>query len=512
MIKVVIFLKLYLAMLKKSIFFIIPFLTLFCSCEKNVESIDSIEDFIENLDGNVDNQFKDFSTPIQSWSAVNLRSYKSTLVRSSPDPNGCVTLSHSQSRTFDKLAVLNPNSEMMYIGSLLDGASMQNGDYTPFFLSPSYVRKPVTFSVSLQGSNGVVKKTIEPSLSNFRVSMQQILNADIVGEQPANFTFEIKQARSKSEIQMNIGVNLSFGSIFSSFANFNESTVSTKKYYLLKIYQKFFSADIDIPQNGDLFNKPMDFNGSLAPLYVSSIDYGRSAYFLLESSYDSVSVHKSLNTTFSYWKVGAGFNISGEDKQVLDELKISGTVIGGSSSDAATTIQGVEGFKNYVIKGGSLSGNSRGEIIAYRLRSAQNNSVFRTVIQGNYQTKECPQMIPNGVFVQNVTNGQVSVMFDGRLRHIQRHETLRGLFDLKIPQDLRNFTAEQLTNVPLGVGLGPDNGLIRTRNNNMIYFREGTSLRHVASSDVFQKYKFRVATIKDVPSIPAGHRVGAPLF
>lgn len=374
-------------MLKKNFLFISSFLLLFSACNKDLALIEGEQTSIDNSE----NEFRRYQEPKQK-----LKSEEQTVPFVSgtqSGASGCTVEKRTQSATFDKLALLDPTSEIMYIGSLLDGESIQEGAYTPFFLPPTHQMKPVTFSVSIQGSIGDIAKTITPTLSNFRVAMQDITNATINGEQPANFTFELVQARSKSEIEMSVGANLKFGSIFNSFANFKESTVATKNYYLLKMFQKFFSADIDIPADGNLFNKPTDFQGPIAPVYISSIDYGRSAYLLLESSYDSASVHKSLSASFSYWKIGGGAELSQDQKKVMEDLRISGTVIGGSSNEAVKTINGIEGFKDYVINSGNLTADSRGEIIAYRLRNAKNHGIYKTMINGDYYLRDCSSML-----------------------------------------------------------------------------------------------------------------------
>ncbi|MGY0039804.1 thiol-activated cytolysin family protein [Pedobacter sp. NJ-S-72] len=333
------------------------------------------------------NQFKDLKTPETSKSAESDKK-KSGLTRM--DATGdCAPVLHTQSTEFDKLSVLDPSTDIMYVGSLMDGASIQNGTYKPLFLPSDYVRKPITYSVSIQGSNSPIIKTINPDLASFRNSMQEVMNSYIVGQQPANFTFELVHARSRREIEMKIGANLKIGSFFSSVANYNESSTSTRSYYLLKIYQKFFSADINIPADGNLFNKPANFDGTVAPVYISTIDYGRSAYLLMESSFDSTRVQKALEASFAFWKIGGGASVSEEHKEVMDNMTISGTIVGGSSTDAAKTINGVQAFHDYVVNSGNLGPDSRGEIIAYKLRNAKDHGIYKTLINGDYYSSDC---------------------------------------------------------------------------------------------------------------------------
>ncbi|QNK61957.1 thiol-activated cytolysin family protein [Pedobacter sp. PAMC26386] len=375
----------------KKLFPLLLSLTLLINaCKKEVKSPTSITD---QLITNEANQFKDLKIPETAKSNTINRKKTSMMSANGTVSQGCVPVLHSQSAQFDKLNVLDPTTDIMYIGSLMDGESIQNGTYKPLFLPSDYVRKPVTYSVSIQGSNGPISKTISPDLASFRNSMQEIMSTNIVGQQPANFTFELEQARSKKEIEMKIKANLKFSTFFSSVGNYDESQTSTRNFYLLKIYQKFFSADISIPSDGNLFNKPANFQGAVAPVYISTIDYGRSAYLLIESSFDSTRVYKSLEASFGFWKIGGGTTITQEQKEVMDNMKISGTVIGGSSTDAAKTIGGMQAFHDYLINSANMGPDSRGEVIAYKLRNAKDHALYVTLINGDYYTSDCSSQL-----------------------------------------------------------------------------------------------------------------------
>lgn len=361
-------------------------LVVFGGCKKSLDDVSTNQVVITNEL----NQFKDLSSP--SISKFTFGDVKSPKLRSTAanEDSGCITTLHTQSNQFDKLSVLDPTSDIMYVGSLFDGNTIQTGEYKPIFFTGDYIRKPITVSVSLQGSSGSVVKTIIPTLSAYRTAMQEMTNAEINGEQPAATTFEVRQVRSKRELVMHIGASLNVNSgTFESTFNFDENSVKTKNYYLLKIYQKFYSAEIDIPTDGNLFNKPANYQSDVAPVYISSIDYGRSAYMLIESSYDSSVVKSALTASFKAWVVSGSANLTKDVTDVTDEMTISGTAIGGSSSLSAKMIIGLEGFHDYATKSGSLTSESRGAIIAYKLRNANDHGVYKTMINGDYYVRDC---------------------------------------------------------------------------------------------------------------------------
>ena len=365
---------------------LIAMLVAFGGCKKSIEEVSMGQEEITNEL----NQFKDLSSP--STSKFTFGDVKSPKLRSmaANDDSGCIITLHTQSNQFDKLSVLDPTSDIMYVGSLFDGNTIQTGEYRPIFFTDDYVRKPVTVSVSLQGSAGSVVKEITPTLSAYRAAMQEMTNADINGEQPAATTFEVRQVRSKRELVMHIGASLNVNSgTFESTFNFDENSVKTKNYYLLKIYQKFYSAEINIPTDGNLFNKPANYQSDVAPVYISSIDYGRSAYMLIESSYDSSKVKTALTASFKAWMVSGSANLTKDVTDVTAEMTISGTAIGGSSSLSAKMITGLEGFHDYATKSGNLTSESRGAIIAYKLRNAKDHGIYKTMINGDYYVRDC---------------------------------------------------------------------------------------------------------------------------
>ena len=150
----------------------------------------------------------------------------------------------------------------------------------------------------------------------------------------------------------------------------------------------------------------------------------------------------------------------------------------------------------------------------YRVRNSQSSSFGSWIPVGSKSLDivdySSTSSITNGVFVNNTTTGEVSIMFEGKLRHIQHMETLVGLFNVRIPGDLRNFSSAQLASVPKGEVLGPDNNIIQS--NNVMYLREGNLLRHIGSPTVLQKYKFNSHAIKIVSTLPSHYIIGLPIL
>ncbi|MDF2476824.1 MAG: hemolysin [Sphingobacterium sp.] len=487
--------------MKKQLLILLAISILFSGCQKDLKESNSnlLKNELKSLITNENNQFKDLKSPSSQRIAAKAQSTLATTSSS-----GCNLVLHQQSSTFDKLNVIDPTANILYLGSLLDGNSIQLGTYSPIFMDASYTRKSITFSASIQGINSSnIKKTIIPALSDFRVAMLDITNSPIVGEQPANLTYEIKKVRSKSELESSLQTNLNIGHWASITANLNENKMTEKNYFIVKIFQKFFSADIDIPTDGNLFNKPAQYPSNISPVYISSIDYGRSAFMLFESSYDSTRVSQFLNSTLNFWKIGSSVTLTNDQKDILNEMKVTGSIIGGSSTEAAKTIEGGNAFLDYVKNSSNMTVNSRGAIIAYTLRNANNHQIYRTVFNGDYYTKECKNSLglKNGDFIKNTSNGFYMFMFEGKLRHIDKDATLDGLF-VGARGMSRGVTQQQINDIDVGNPLLIDNGLIQLPDGR-VFFREGNYVRHINSLPIFNLYRFNDRAIKRVSNLNA---------
>lgn len=497
--------------MKRKLCFAIFLVVALSSCQKT-----NVKEDVSNLTSdnlaikitNQNNQFKDLKSPQILTKGNSLKSNISAFTTS-----GCQLVLHTQTTSFDRMNVIDPTANILYLGSLIDSKSITDGTYAPVFMGADYIRKPITFTASIQGINSSeIKKTIIPTLSNFRVAMLDITNSPTVGEQPANLTYEVKKVRSKNELATTLQTNLNVGSWVSITANLDDSRMTEKNYFVVKIFQKFFSTDIDIPTDGNLFNKPANYPSNISPVYISSIDYGRSAFMLFESSFDSTRVSQFLNSTLSYWKVGTSVTLTNEQKVLLDEMKVTGTIIGGSSSEAAKTIDGGTAFLDYVKNSANMTINSRGAIISYTLRNANNHQIYRTQFNGDYYTKVCNNSIglKNGDIIKNTSNGFFMFMFEGKLRHIDSPTTLDGLFE-NARKVARNVNQQQINDVEIGTPLFIDNGLIHFTGTNKTYFREGNYIRPINSLSTFNMYRFRQAAVKKVANLN-GYIIGPEIY
>lgn len=116
-----------------------------------------------------------------------------------------------------------------------------------------------------------------------------------------------------------------------------------------------------------------------------------------------------------------------------------------------------------------------------------------------------PLFFSNGMFLRDISNRKVYVIFEGKRRYIQSPLTLYGLFKNPYVENRSIFMDD------LGKDLTPDNGLIQHTATGKIYLREGNVLRYIPNMEIFNLYHFNtnaITRLSDISNYTIGYYVG----
>lgn len=320
----------------------------------------------------------------------------------------CTVQTVTKTAGYDENILLNPNSDIIYIGSLIKSETINSGAYTPLL---NVTRKPITMSVSLQGVQGSVAKTYLPSVSAQRTALNDILNQKITGDQPSEVSMEVNQVYSEDQMKLTIGTKFEYSKIASATANFDWSEVSQKTHVVAKFLQVYYTADIDIPNDGKLIEDDPSKFGPYSPVYVSSCTYGRVGLFFLESSKSQKEVKAALTIAYKAAVTSGSIEVTTEVKNILNESTIKVYTNGGSGADAVKAIAGYEEFVNFIKQGGRYSINSRGALLSYKLRYLSDHSIARTVLTSTYNVRTCDETISQLYSFRNDQDGDHYIGF-----------------------------------------------------------------------------------------------------
>lgn len=322
---------------------------------------------------------------------------------------------------FDELLSLDPTADVIYPGALLKGESIPTGEYIPITSD----RAPITLSASLTNISGSPVVTIEdPKLSTVREGVKTILDQEVTGSTAARVSFEISQVYSEQQLNVAIGANYrSVGMKVSAAIDFSNNTKRNK--FVLKYLQTYYTIDMDLPNNpSDLFNSlpDLDVLGSTAPVFVSSVAYGRMVIYTIETNSSESEINAALSATFAS---GDG-SVEANFKETIDESTIKGLVIGGSGGDAAQTINGPAEVYSFIAEGGDYSKDSPGAPLAYKLRFIkQGTPVARIVLSTEYPIRTCDLAYPLfKITIENLTVVDTPGGFEGS--HLELFGNLKG--------------------------------------------------------------------------------------
>lgn len=305
----------------------------FISCDKNDDSTNSNLDVLKEVyfQAEPDNVISSEKTGNTRFDAsTNTTNYE------------YLTLVEKQA-TLEPLSIVSANkSDIIYPGSILRGSSFMDAAYDPIVLKNEFNK--VVLSLTLRGKDLPVSSSTTPSLSNVRTSLngllensQALINYNAV---PSFYSYESNSVTTQESFNKTLDIHVKadvLGGLVSSSFNFNQSsgTVSSKKYVVVEVRQWFYNASIDPKNYTQWIEGDMDAEdlGSHEPLYVSSVDYGRVAYLLIETdkdeAYNSTMVKASVKVALAVVDASTDVAYSEEFKSLFENNKVKVLIAGG---------------------------------------------------------------------------------------------------------------------------------------------------------------------------------------
>ncbi|MCR9164053.1 MAG: thiol-activated cytolysin family protein [Nannocystaceae bacterium] len=323
-------------------------------------------------------------------------------IASAPEPNGdymCTTTNLLETKQFDKIVAFANNSGTLYPGAIIGGDTLSDGTLTP----KVFDRAPLTFSASLEGVlDGDVSATLEkPTLSSFREAMADILDAEVIGNTPANIAYEMTEVHSSEQLSLALGLDVAWmtGDVSASM-EFDQTQRNSR--YLVNFTQAYYTVDVDPPARPSDYLDPSvtldDVETTLQgepPAYVSSVTYGRIVYFAVTSNFSSEELKAALDFGFSTGAVDVDGSVSLTHSEILSESQITAFILGGDGNVAVQAIQGAEGIAEFLQSGGTYSPESPGAPIAYKMAYLADNSPAGFALTTDYDVQECTRVSQN---------------------------------------------------------------------------------------------------------------------
>lgn len=287
------------------------------------------------------------------------------------------------SQSFSEALLLDPLSDAVWPGSIVDGLRWANGEYR---VIPE-PRAPLVVSLSVESLHGApVSATVaNPKLDTVRESLNA-LRAGLVGETlPAQIQASVEEVHSTDQLQVALQAGYS-GLLGKLKAKFDYSSTTTTNKYVWRYQQVYYTADVTPPSQPSGW-----FQSGRTPLrgemYVASVSYGRMLLFTLESSEDKSTIEGALD--FAMGKsVSASLKVKYE--AALSKSTINVFILGGPTGLAEQVVTGgVEAIRPYIQSGGTFGTNTSAVPLSYRLRFLTDNALGYIGLTTSFTRRHC---------------------------------------------------------------------------------------------------------------------------
>ena len=291
---------------------------------------------------------------------------------------------------FSEVLALDPSTDVIWPGAILRGESVRDGDCVPV----AGKRSPLVISISLENIQGNRFTSIEnPRLSNVRQALGDILAQNLTGSTPARVSFSIETVHDANQLDLAIGASIGSGGNQIK-AQFDFTDTRMRSRVLVRFLQVYYTVDMDLPERpSSVFATDADLTGiardlgQISPLYVSTISYGRMAFFSFEADVDGETLKAAVSASCRSAVVDGGASLSLADKSILSNARINATIIGGNGATAVNAVRGFDGLKLHLLAGGNYDKNSPAAPVMYKMRYLSNNTIGRMVLASEYEVK-----------------------------------------------------------------------------------------------------------------------------
>ena len=329
---------------------------------------------------------------------------------------GCTTTSYSLTETPEEIVTFDPDSEIMWLGALLQGKGYLGGIGSLQEL-PIRQRAPLTVSIDLlTGDNTRTVENPDPSTVGSAIGALIQAAQDAGHQSGSSIFFDQKETHSVRQSALDLGFSARYmGATVSGQLEYDQSVEEhTLTAYFI---QKMFTTSVVLPQQpGDFFSS--DFTqveleaqeklGRIGddnlPTFISNVVWGRLMMLTMTSTYSVDRMRQALSASYeSVGGNGGSGSVDNEDLEVLDASEIQVVTVGGDAESALA-----------LLKSGSLSDFfdsdaplTSAKPISYTVRNLADNTIAKVSETTNYNIREC-SLIP-----QNPTGAQYTIKLEG---------------------------------------------------------------------------------------------------
>jgi hypothetical protein len=320
----------------------------------------------------------------------------------------CTETPHTLTKNPQQIVMYNPDREILWAGSLIQGRSHRDGRGALLGLTIAE-RTPIQVSIPDLPTGANFRDVANPSLATVEAAVGEMRgNATLSGlAAPSTITF--RQTVSHSERQFALSMEISGHYMgFSAAASADYSRNASQTTITAHFFQRMFEVVVAPPQTPGAFfsdgfteqrlQQQVDL-GRIGPdnlpVYVSNIVYGRMMTFSITSSASEEEIRGTLQAAYSGIGVGVEASLSAKQKTILQESSISVTSLGGPAEATLAVIRSGD-WSQYFTDNAPISSAAP---LSYTFRNLSDGSVASVTEATEYNLKQCtPRPSSPGLF------------------------------------------------------------------------------------------------------------------
>ena len=309
----------------------------------------------------------------------------------------CSMTSCSITETPEAIATFDPSTEILWLGSLIQGKTYLGGLAAMEEL-PIRQRSPLTITIQLINNENVHRTVDNPTMATVNQAISELaIGAESSPYKPSStMSFEKKDCYSLEQGMLKMGMSVSY--MGTSVSGQLEMNQTYEEHSVVAYFrQRMFTVSLVLPQTpGEFFASDFTVSDMKAqedlgrigpdnlPAFVSSITYGRILVMTMTSTYSETEMKAALQASYD-GIVDVSGEVSTEQKEILQNSTINIVAVGGEEGNARDLIRtGDLGayFMNDVDLTSALP-------ISYTIRNLANNSLAQVSETTDYEILEC---------------------------------------------------------------------------------------------------------------------------
>ena len=310
-----------------------------------------------------------------------------------PEIWSCTTKEVELSENNNDFPLFTAGSEVIFPGNLLQGNSLTQA--TPSIIPLTRGGGTITINI-LNGSQSISETVQEVSFESIAVATNKIIGNNN-GKLTANTTIEITEINSTEEI--GVAMNASYEKLAVSVkGSFDYKSSVAYSKYLVKLTQSFYTLVYSVPtiDKIDQIFAPQVTPEQLSKYiydgnpgtYISSVNYGRVFYLLIQSTDSKENVKAAIDFSFEAVVSKGDASIDVNYVNNLSNRLVKGYAYGGDANLASGALMGdLNKVAEFSQEGGTIN---NGAPLSYVVRSLKDPSkVVSTALATKYSITNC---------------------------------------------------------------------------------------------------------------------------